>query len=47
MSSPDDHSDDSTTGLPFLRRWRDVYFFVLGVFVLWVGLLSVLTRVFS
>jgi hypothetical protein len=38
---------DETTGLPGLRTWRSVYFFVLGVFVLWVGLLTVLTRLYS
>jgi hypothetical protein len=39
--------DDATTGLPGFRSWRAVYLFVLGVFVLWVGLLTVLTRLYS
>jgi hypothetical protein len=43
MSPPDDES----TGLPGLRTWRGVYLFVLGVFVVWVALLAMLTRMFS
>jgi hypothetical protein len=39
--------NDETTGLPGLRTWRSVYFFVLGVFVLWIGLLTVLTKLYS
>jgi len=39
--------DDATTGLPGFRSWRSVYLFVLGVFVLWVVLLTVLTEVYS
>jgi hypothetical protein len=39
--------DDSATGLPGLRSWRAVYAVVLGVFVLWVGLLTVLTEFYS
>ena len=39
--------DDAVTGLPGLRTWRAVYLFVLGSFVLWVGLLTLLTRWFS
>jgi hypothetical protein len=38
---------DSDTGLPLLRRWRSVYFAVLGIFVLWVVLLTWLTRHFA
>lgn len=38
---------DSDTGLPLLRRWRSVYFAVLGIFVLWVVLLTWLTRHFT
>jgi hypothetical protein len=34
------------TGLPWLRSWRAVYWFVAGTFVLWVGLLTLLTRTF-
>ena len=43
MNAPDDES----TGLPGFRTWRGVYIFVLGVFALWVGLLAVLTRMYS
>ena len=39
--------DDESTGLPGLHTWRGVYLFVLGVFVVWVGLLAVLTRMYS
>jgi hypothetical protein len=38
---------DETTGLPGFRSWRSVYLLVLGVFVLWVGLLTVLTELYS
>jgi hypothetical protein len=44
MSPP---PDDERTGLPGLRSWGQVYGFVIAVFVAWVGLLTVLTRVFS
>jgi hypothetical protein len=39
--------DDEKTGLPGLRTWPKVYWFVLGVLVLWVGLLAALTRAFA
>jgi hypothetical protein len=39
--------DDATTGLPGLRTWTGVYLFVLGVFVVWVMLLTALTLMFS
>jgi hypothetical protein len=39
--------DSSTTGMPWLRTWRSVYWFVLGSFVIWVGLLYLLGVVFS
>jgi hypothetical protein len=39
--------DDETTGLPGLRTWRQVYVAVAITFILWVVLLSVLSRVFS
>jgi hypothetical protein len=42
---PEPH--DETTGLPGLRSWRAVYVFVLGVFVLWIALLTVLTEMYS
>jgi hypothetical protein len=38
---------DAATGLPLLRSWRAVYWFVLAVFVVWVALLAALSRVFS
>ncbi len=44
MKSP---RDDEYTGLPGLRTWRRVYLFVVIVFVAWVGLLTLLTRMFS
>jgi hypothetical protein len=39
--------DDAATGLPGLRTWRAVYVFVSCVFVVWVGLLTVLTAMYS
>jgi hypothetical protein len=39
--------DDGDTGLPGFRTWRSVYLFVLGSFIVWVGLLTLLTRMFS
>jgi hypothetical protein len=39
-------ADDTTTGLPGLRTWRQVYVFVLVVFAVWLGLLTALTRMF-
>ena len=39
--------DDEATGLPVLKSWRAVYLFVLGTFVVWVILLSALSRAFS
>jgi hypothetical protein len=42
-----DDSGDQTTGLPWLDTWRGVYIFVLGCFVIWVGLLVALTTIFS
>ena len=39
--------DDDTTSLPGLRSWRSVYACVLGVFALWVALLTWLTEKFS
>ncbi len=44
---PPPEKNDEVTGLPGLRSWRAVYVFVLGVFVLWVGLLTVLTKLYS
>jgi hypothetical protein len=39
--------NDESTGLPGLRRWRTVYWVVLGIFALWVVLLTVLTKTYS
>jgi hypothetical protein len=44
---PPPEPDDAATGLPGFRSWRAVYVFVLGVFVLWVGLLTLLTALYS
>ncbi|MEI6105887.1 MAG: hypothetical protein WCR49_02635 [Opitutae bacterium] len=43
------NKEESTeaTGLPGIRRWRTVYWIVFGIFVLWVGLLTWLTRSYS
>jgi hypothetical protein len=43
MVSPPDHE----TGLPGLRSWRAVYAVVFIVFLLWVGLLTWLTRYYT
>jgi hypothetical protein len=45
--TPEPEPKDEVTGLPGLRSWRSVYLFVLVVFGLWIGLLIVLTRMFS
>ena len=45
MSSPDRKEEE--TGLPGLRSWRLVYLGVLGTLLLWVGLLTLLSRLFS
>jgi hypothetical protein len=39
--------EDESTGLPLLRTWRGVYGFVIGAFVLWVGLLFALGSIFK
>jgi hypothetical protein len=40
-------SDDDATELPALPTWPRVYAFVLGVFVLWVILLTALSRAYT
>jgi hypothetical protein len=40
-------AESAATGLPWPRTWRGVYLLVLGSFVAWVGLLTLLTRWFS
>lgn len=39
--------DEQRTGLPLLHSWRAVYWVVLGIFTLWVALLTWLTRHFA
>jgi len=38
---------DDETGLPGLRSWASVYWFVTTVFVVVVGLLAMLTGMYS
>lgn len=38
---------DHETGLPGLRSWRTVYIVVLWVFILWVALLTWLTKYYT
>ena len=40
-------TEGSETGLPGFRTWRGVYLLVLGVLVIWIGLLAALTRMYS
>ncbi len=49
LSEPPDATrlPDEATGVPCLRSWRSVYFVVFGSFLVWVGLLALLTRMFS
>jgi hypothetical protein len=42
---PEDPAE--TTGLPGLRTWRRVYLVVFAVFLLWVGLLTLLTELYA
>ncbi len=44
---PPNPAGDESTGLPGFRRWRTVYLVVLGIFALWVGLLTWLTQRYS
>jgi hypothetical protein len=39
--------ESESTGLPGLRTWGAVYGLVLVTFLIWVGLLTVLTGIFS
>jgi hypothetical protein len=39
--------DDNATGLPVLRSWRAVYWLVLVLFAVYVGLLVALEKLFS
>ncbi len=47
MKEPQPEPDEADTGLPLLHSWRQVYLCVLGTLVLWVGLLTILARLFS
>ena len=42
---PDPESED--TGLPWLGSWRGVYLIVSGIFVLWVGLITLFMKLFA
>jgi len=39
--------DEPGPGLPLLRTWRAVYWFVFGCCVAYIGLLTLLTRAFA
>jgi hypothetical protein len=43
MKPPD---EGEAPGLPALRTWKQVYVFVVASFLLWVGLLIVLAKLF-
>ena len=45
--TPSPTPPDDVTGLKLFRTWRAVYAVVLGLFALWVGLLWLLTRIYS
>jgi hypothetical protein len=45
-SPPSDSETDERTGLPGLRTWRGVYYFVLIVFVVCIVLLKALELAF-
>ena len=47
MEDDPDHASDHATGLPGMRSWRAVYLVVFGTFLLWIVLLTLLTRFFS
>jgi hypothetical protein len=42
--SPDAAPPDTATGLPRIGSWRTVYAIVLGIFLVWVALLTWLTQ---
>lgn len=39
-------ADDQSTGFPALRSWRSIYLAVVSIFVIWVVLLTALSRAF-
>lgn len=45
--SPEPEPDDTSPGVPGFRTWRGIYLFVLIVFVLVVGLLTLFSRYFA
>jgi hypothetical protein len=42
-----DSDESNSTGLPLLRTWPKVYWFVFVVFALWIVLLAVFSRAFA
>lgn len=44
--SPLAADDDQSTGFPALRTWRSVYLAVVSIFIIWVVLLTALSRAF-
>jgi hypothetical protein len=44
---PEPLPDDESTDLPVFHTWPRVYAFVLGTFIAWVVLLTLLSRAFS
>jgi len=46
-SVSEEAADGEPTGLPWFRTWHRVYLCVLGVFILWVALLTALTMIFA
>jgi hypothetical protein len=40
-------AEDQTTGLPGLPSWQSAYLLVVVIFILWVGLLVALARIFA
>ena len=42
-----DPEEAQTTGFRALRTWRGIYLLVLGIFIVWVTLLTVLSRTFQ
>ena len=46
-AKPSGASDEGDTGLPGFRTWGSVYASVSILFLVWLGLLIVLTRFYS
>jgi hypothetical protein len=38
---------DNSTGLPVVRTWRGVYLLVVLTFVVWLGAMIILERIYS